>query len=49
MAKSKDASWLPSGGVLVAALVCAVVAAILVNIYIGYAKSAYELGAKNVL
>lgn len=49
MAKSKDTSWVPSGGVLVVALVCAVIAAILVNIYIGYAKSAYELGAKSVL
>jgi len=50
MAKSKELQqWLPSGGVLVVAIGAALVAAILVNVYISYVKSEYEAGAKDVL
>jgi len=46
---SKTAQLIPSTGVLVAAIAAAILAAILVNIYIGYAESAYEAGAITVL
>jgi len=48
MAKSTE-SWVPSGGVLAVAITSALVAAILVNLYISHVKSAYENGAKMVL
>jgi hypothetical protein len=46
MAKSTDTQWIPSGSVLAVAIAAALVAAILVNIYIGYVKSDYEAGGK---
>ena len=46
MAKSGETSWLPSGGVLVVATGAALVAAIIVNVYLGYVKSAYDVGPK---
>jgi len=46
MGKSTDTQWIPSGGVLVVAIAAAVLAAILVNVYIGYAKSEYALGSQ---
>jgi Flp pilus assembly protein CpaB len=49
MGKSKEMSWLPSGGVLVIAVGAALVAAILVNVYVGYVKSEYAAGAKAFL
>jgi Flp pilus assembly protein CpaB len=49
MGKSKDMQWLPSGGVLVVAVGAALVAAILVNVYVGYMKSEYEKGSKEFL
>ena len=49
MAKRKQNPWLPSGGVLVVAVVSAVLAAILVNVYLSYVKSSYEEGAKAYL
>jgi Flp pilus assembly protein CpaB len=48
MAKSSE-TWIPSGGVLAVAIGAGLVAAILVNVYISYFKSAYEQGAKGVL
>ncbi len=49
MAKTTEAQWIPSGGVLAVAIGAALVAAILVNLYVGYARSAYENGAKDYL
>jgi len=49
MAKRKENQWIPSGGVLAVALGAAVLAAILVNVYLGYAKSAYERGSQGFL
>jgi Flp pilus assembly protein CpaB len=49
MAKKKDASWVPSMGVLAVAIAAGLVAAILVNVYIGVAESRYEAGAMSVL
>ena len=46
MAKSSEASWLPSGGVLVVAAGALLVALILINIYSGYIKSDSEAGSK---
>jgi len=42
MARAKENPWIPSGGVLVVAVVAAVIAAILLNVYIGTLKSPYE-------
>jgi hypothetical protein len=42
MAKAKENAWIPSGGVLVVAVVSAVLAAILLNIYIGLIEAPYE-------
>jgi len=39
----KENPWLPSGGVLVVAIVAAVVAAILLNIYISYIEAPYKV------
>jgi hypothetical protein len=44
MAKSADMQWIPSGTVLVLAAVAGLVAAILVNVYIGYVRADYEDG-----
>lgn len=41
MARRKDNPWLPSGGVLVVAVIAAVLAGILLNVYVGYIKEAY--------
>ena len=49
MAKAKDIQWLPSGGVLIVAIGAALVAAILINVYINVVRSDYEAGAKTVL
>jgi Flp pilus assembly protein CpaB len=49
MAKAKDMQWLPSGGVLFVAIGAALVAAILINVYINVVRSEYEAGAKTVL
>jgi hypothetical protein len=45
MAKSTEAQWIPSGGVLAVAIVAALAAVILVNLYVSYARSAYEDGS----
>jgi hypothetical protein len=45
MAKSTETQWIPSGGVLAVAIVAALAAVILVNLYISYARSAYETGS----
>ena len=45
MGKTTETQWIPSGGVLAVAIVAALVAAILVNVYVGYARSAYESGS----
>ncbi|HUU89743.1 MAG TPA: hypothetical protein VM238_00885 [Phycisphaerae bacterium] len=45
MARRKDNPWLPSGGVLVVAVIAAVLAGILLNVYVGYLKSSYEVGS----
>jgi len=42
MAKASESQWIPSGGVLVVALVAGLLAAILVNVYLGYVKGQYE-------
>jgi len=50
MARSpKDLQLIPSGGVLVVAAASAVVAAILVNVYISSVRSAYEAGSKELV
>lgn len=49
MASSKAAQLIPSTGVLIGALGAALAAAILVNVYVGYAKSEYEEGSKTFL
>jgi Flp pilus assembly protein CpaB len=49
MAKSKEMQWIPSGGVLAAAIGAALLAAILVNVYISYVKSQYEQGARQFI
>jgi hypothetical protein len=46
MAQSKEMQWIPSGGVLAVAIGAALVAAILVNVYIGRVRSQYEVGSK---
>jgi Flp pilus assembly protein CpaB len=46
MASSKEMQWIPSGGVLAVAIGAALVAAILVNVYIGHVRSQYEAGSK---
>jgi hypothetical protein len=46
MAKSKDMQLIPTGGVLVVALVAAVAAAVLVNWYIAAARSDYTANGK---
>jgi hypothetical protein len=45
MASSKEMQWIPSGGVLAVAIGAALVAAILVNVYIGHVRSQYEDGS----
>jgi hypothetical protein len=42
MAKAKENAWIPSGGVLIVAVVSAVVAAVCLNIYIGMIEAPYE-------
>jgi len=42
MAKAKENPWIPSGGVLVVAVAAAVVAAVLLNVYIGMVTAPYE-------
>ena len=46
MASSKEMQWIPSGGVLAVAIGAALVAAILVNVYIGHVRSQYEEGSR---
>lgn len=43
MAKAKENAWLPSGGVLILAVVSAVLAAFLLNVYIGLVEAPYEV------
>jgi len=43
MAKAKDNPWIPSGGVLIVAVVAAIVAAFLLNVYIGLIESPYAV------
>ncbi|MCX5683289.1 MAG: hypothetical protein NT049_06355 [Planctomycetota bacterium] len=45
MAKASPMQWIPSGGVLAAAIGAGLLAAILINIYAGNIKSQYELGS----
>ncbi len=49
MARRKDNPWLPSGGVLVVAVTAAVLAGILLNVYVTYLKSSYEAGSVTFL
>jgi hypothetical protein len=46
MGKSTETQWIPSGSVLAVAIAAALVAVILVNVYVGYAKKDYERGSK---
>jgi Flp pilus assembly protein CpaB len=46
MAKSSASQWIPSGGVLAVAIGAGLLAAILVNVYLGVVKSQYEYGSK---
>ncbi|MBE3099887.1 MAG: hypothetical protein IMZ44_22445 [Planctomycetes bacterium] len=46
MAKASGSQWIPSGGVLVVAAVAGLLAAILVNVYLGYVKGQYEEGSR---
>jgi Flp pilus assembly protein CpaB len=46
MAKAGESQWIPSGGVLVVAAVAGLLAAILVNVYLGYVKGQYEEGSR---
>jgi len=46
MAKASESQWIPSGGVLAVAVVAGLLAAILVNVYLGYVKGQYEDGAE---
>ena len=46
MAKSPEVQWIPSGSVLAVAIGAALVAAILVNVYLGYARRQYEDGGQ---
>jgi hypothetical protein len=39
--------WIPSGGVLAAAIGCGLLAAILINVYAGNIKGQYELGSQS--
>ena len=45
MAKASESQWIPSGGVLAVAIVAGLLAAILVNVYLGYVKGQYEEGS----
>jgi Flp pilus assembly protein CpaB len=47
MAKSSPMQWIPSGGVLAAAIGCGLLAAILINVYAGNIKGQYELGSQS--
>jgi len=49
MARRKDNPWLPSGGVLVVAVIAAVLAGILLNVYVGYIKDGYAEGSVRFL
>jgi len=49
MARRKDNPWLPSGGVLVVAVIAAVLAGILLNVYVGYIKDGYAAGSVTFL
>lgn len=49
MAKRQQNPWFPSGGVLVVAVIAAVLAAILLNAYISFLKSSYEAGSRAFL
>jgi hypothetical protein len=46
MAKASESQWIPSGGVLAVAVVAGLLAAILVNVYLGYVKGQYEEGSR---
>jgi Flp pilus assembly protein CpaB len=46
MAKASESQWIPSGGVLAVAVVAGLLAAILVNVYLGYVKGQYEEGGQ---
>ncbi len=43
MAKAKGNAWIPSGGVLIVAVAAAVVAAVLLNIYISLVEAPYDV------
>jgi hypothetical protein len=45
MAKKQN-PWIPSGGVLIVAVICAIVAAVLVTLYTGHVRGRYELGSQ---
>jgi len=49
MARRQQNPWLPSGGVLVVAVIAAVLAAILLNVYVAYLKGQYEAGSEMFL
>jgi Flp pilus assembly protein CpaB len=49
MAKPSAMQWIPSGGVLAAAIGCGLLAAILINVYAGSIKAQYEDGAQPFL
>jgi hypothetical protein len=46
MAKSPETQWIPSGSVLAVAIGAALLAAILVNVYLGYVRGKYEDGGQ---
>ena len=43
MAKAKQNPWIPSGGVLIVAVLAAIVAAVLLNLYIGHIEAPYAV------
>jgi len=49
MARRKQNPWLPSGGVLVVAVVAAILAGILLNVYVAYLKNSYEASSEMFL
>jgi len=42
MAKARENPWIPSGGVLIVAVLAAILAAVLLNVYIGLIEAPYE-------
>jgi hypothetical protein len=46
MAKTPETQWIPSGSVLAVAIGAALLAAILVNVYLGYVRGKYEDGGQ---